>query len=279
MYSPVKEGHNELFRTVCIIRSLGVEDIDTAAQMVAARWVSYERMPEPREIEDAWEASEDAYLEEHEGQWTRRPKPTRDERAIETILRISNVTIDKVVAASPLRQATLDTMTSGQFVKMLFPKNALLCVGRHQAHAWTGHIDSIVRRAGSFQLIVPNPMSSTKGQTKRGKWSQRCIENTGPRLYAVTEFDWGSLNQQAALISQVNNLFPGKLKMILHSGGKSLHAWWRVEGDATLADQIFDQAIQYGADPATRTVCQYVRMPQASRDNGNTQQVIFFDDK
>jgi hypothetical protein len=60
-------------------------------------------------------------------------------------------------------------------------------------------------------------------------------------------------------------------------GGKSIHSWYFCEG---LTDEqlrpFMVRAVQLGADPATWTRCQLVRMPDGIRENGKRQQVHFF---
>jgi hypothetical protein len=67
------------------------------------------------------------------------------------------------------------------------------------------------------------------------------------------------------------------LALAVHSGGKSIHSWYFCEG---LTDEqlrpFMGRAVRLGADPATWTRCQLVRMPNGTRDNGKRQRVHFF---
>lgn len=277
LYSPVKEGHNELFRTCCILRTLGIDDAKDAAMIVAARWSTYNRMPEPREFEDAWTASEGAVQDEEGVEYVKRPRVHRDEDLIRRVLATSPVNVEVVKKASPIPYDTLVQSSSRKFILSLFPRNSLICLGATASRACVSHLEVAAGKAATHPLIVPSPMTSTRGTNKRGNLTPRCLDNTGPRMYAVTEFDHGVMDDQSKLIVSLNDEFPGKLKMILWSGSKSLHAWWRINGDEALADDLFDRAISLGADPATRVKCQFVRTPNATRDTGNVQQVIFYD--
>src|SRR5262245_2661328 len=58
----------------------------------------------------------------------------------------------------------------------------------------------------------------------------------------------------------------------VHSGGKSLHGWFDVHGeDEKKIKWFFRYAVSLGADPATWTRSQFVRMPGGRRDNGKAQ--------
>ena len=99
--------------------------------------------------------------------------------------------------------------------------------------------------------------------------------NTGPRLYLVVEFDEGTHDTHASLIQHLARHAP--LNMVVLSGGKSLHSWFDVRAMSEEATKRFFQlACQLGADPATWTRSQFVRMPNGRRSNGNLQRVIHF---
>jgi hypothetical protein len=66
------------------------------------------------------------------------------------------------------------------------------------------------------------------------------------------------------------------LVLAVTSGNKSLHGWFacRDASDDKLR-AFFNYAIMLGADSATWTPCQLVRMPEGQRDNGARQAVLF----
>jgi hypothetical protein len=103
----------------------------------------------------------------------------------------------------------------------------------------------------------------------------RCLQNTGPRRFLVVEFDQGDFDQHAALLSHLSGLAP--LVLAVHSGNKSLHGWFYCEGQSQeLIHRFFRYAVSLGADSATWTPCQLVRMPDGLRDTGVRQRVVFF---
>ena len=122
-------------------------------------------------------------------------------------------------------------------------------------------------------------MTAPYGQTKSGgKRSMRCLDNTGPRRFLIVEFDDGTFDKHSALLWHLGKFAP--LVMCVHSGGKSLHGWFFVadEPEPTI-EKFFRYAVSLGADPATWTRCQLVRMPDGQRENGNRQRVIYFKPK
>lgn len=177
--------------------------------------------------------------------------------------------------SSPLPISDSSNLTE-TIIDHLFPGNPLLCCGLSSSvfatkgrEEWRGHL----RRQ---QFIVPSPMSSPTGHTKDGRVSAHCLDNTGPRRFIVTEFDDGTPDEQAAIILHLKNYAP--LVMAVHSGSKSIHGWFYCA--RALAKQTYDffsYAHKLGADPATWTRSQFVRMPDGTRDNGKRQSVYYLD--
>ena len=129
----------------------------------------------------------------------------------------------------------------------------------------------------ALQFIVPSAMSAETGLTQEGKESARCLVNTGPRRYLVIEQDIGTRDEQVAILAHLATL--GPLVMVVDSGGKSIHGWFACQGRTDEQLRAFmKHAVSLGADPATWTRCQFVRMPGGQRegDGGGPQKVLFF---
>ena len=91
----------------------------------------------------------------------------------------------------------------------------------------------------------------------------------------VCEFDTGCIDDQAALLLHLAEKAP--LVLVVHSGGKSLHGWFLVRGQPDMrVERFFRYAVSLGADRATWTRSQFVRMPDGVRDTGERQAVYFF---
>jgi hypothetical protein len=121
-------------------------------------------------------------------------------------------------------------------------------------------------------------MSALTGFTKDNNLSQRCLDNTGQRMYYIVDFDqMPDKDEQASLISYLSLYAP--LVMVVNTGGKSLHAWFRVSGAPEQETEDFiKRTLSLGADKAMKRPCQFCRMPDANRENGNRQGVIYFDE-
>jgi hypothetical protein len=94
------------------------------------------------------------------------------------------------------------------FIDTLFPGNPLLCVGKTSSQFYTNTREEFRGCLRMNSLIVPSPMSSQKGRTKRGKLSFHTESNTGPRRFLIVEFDRGTLDQQAALLWHLARFAP-----------------------------------------------------------------------
>lgn len=161
-----------------------------------------------------------------------------------------------------------------EIIDRLYPGNPLLCCGKSNSvfdtrprEDWRGELSALA-------LIVPSPMSALEGVTKEGKPSRHSLSNTGTRRFLICEFDTGTPDEHAALLIHLAGYAP--LVCAVHSGGKSLHGWFYVHGQPDVkVEKFFHYAVSLGADRATWTRSQFVRMPDGTRDTGNRQTVFF----
>jgi hypothetical protein len=176
--------------------------------------------------------------------------------------------------ASPVRIERNEPRTE-EIADVLFPGNPLLCCGATSAAFDTRTREEWRGELSALQLIVPSPMATVEGVTKNGKPSRHTLSNTGPRRFLVCEFDTGTTDEHAATLLHLATRAP--LVLAVHSGGKSLHGWFYCAGQPEEKLRRFmEYAVTLGADPATWTRSQFVRMPGGVRDNGNRQTVFFF---
>jgi hypothetical protein len=176
--------------------------------------------------------------------------------------------------ASPVRLDSNEPHTE-QIIDEIFPADALLCCGTSPKEfetkpreAWRG---TLTRQS----FIVPSPMSALTGLTKDGRESARTLSNVAPRRFLVVEFDTGTIDEHAAIVWHLAQFAP--LTLAVHSGGKSLHAWFFAAGQPEeKVRKFFRFACSLGADPATWSPCQLVRMPDGTRDNGAWQACYYY---
>jgi hypothetical protein len=203
--------------------------------------------------------------------------PARDQTLIERIAADGPDLYD-LWETSPIRFED-DQPHTEEIIDTLFPGNPLLCVGQSSSQFSTALRESFRGSLSELQLIVPSPMTALLGHTKEGKISAHTLENTGPRRFLVIEFDSGSFDEHAALLSYLAKR--GPLVMIVHSGGKSLHGWfWCRSVPDNVLRPFMNCAHRLGADKATwLNRSQFVRMPDGVRSNGNRQSVYYFNPK
>ena len=178
---------------------------------------------------------------------------------------------------SPVRFTDSQARTE-EIIDSLFPGNPLLCVGKSNSQFGTRHRESWRGRLADMALIVPSPMSARTGQTQEGKKSEHTLENTGPRRFLVIEQDMGSVDEQSAILIHLAKRAP--LALAVHSGSKSIHGWFFAAGQPEERLRAFMRyAVSLGADQATWTRSQFVRMPGGTRADGNPQVVYFYNPK
>lgn len=206
------------------------------------------------------------------------PKPTKTS-TIEDYAAIGRqggvVSVVDVWERSPSRLLDDAPLTESIIARLVRP-DELLCCARGVKDAETSPAHKFAGRLHEFTHLVPSPMSSLTGLTQEGRESCRCLANTGPRRFLVIEFDREpSLDRQAQLHFGLAKHAP--LVLVVFSGGKSLHGWYYVEGwpDAE-ARKLHRLAVACGADAATWTPCQLVRMPDAMRPEKGLRQSVYF---
>jgi hypothetical protein len=161
-----------------------------------------------------------------------------------------------------------------EIIDRLFPGNPLLCCGKSSQEFDTRSRESWRGQLAAMQLIVPSPMTAPTGMTKVGRQSTHSLSNTGPPRFLICEFDTGASDEHAAILLHLARFAP--LVCVVHSGGKSLHGWFYVAGQPDdKVSKFFRYAVSLGADRATWTRSQFVRMPDGTRDNGKRQTVFY----
>jgi hypothetical protein len=160
----------------------------------------------------------------------------------------------------------------------LFTPDDLICLGVSVDWFEVHPLKDWPDRLWRAQFIVPSAMTAQTGLTLGGKASPHCLANTGPRGYLVLEFDKLNgqpmpVDWQSAIIWHLSEFLP--LAMVVWSGGKSLQAWFPAQGeDEGALRRFMEYAASLGADPATWTRCQFVRLPDGTRQPGGQRQWV-----
>lgn len=219
--------------------------------------------------------------------------PVVDHDALARFVEIKPLTVADVVAASPATPPDhpLDVLRQLHTAD----DNALLCLGQTPAGGfqtlafgqWERRRDEVAR----WEMCVPNLMSAPQAINFDGRRSARCRNNScgiGCQRFAVLDLDirpddpaaerLGMVPPDicATLILRAVNLH--KLRMVVHSGSKSLHAWIDVAGlTQEEVAGFFRTWCHYGGDKAGRLPEQQFRLPGGYRaDKGTRQSVLWW---
>jgi hypothetical protein len=215
----------------------------------------------------AWKPGEPATLT-HVSSW---PPVNAEQR--EAII-ASGVGLVDLWEASPVRFEDNESHAE-EVIDALFPGDPLLCIGQSDWQFATRHRENWRGRLAQMQLIVPSAMSRGTGRTKEGRESEHSLDNTGARRFLVVEQDGGNLDEQSAILLQLAQQAP--FALAVHSGSKSIHGWFYCAGQSEERLRAFMRyAVALGADRATWTRSQFVRMPGGTRDNAESQTIYFF---
>jgi len=272
--SPPSRGgglHNWLFRTARVLHPFRSREeiIELLRSTTAGEPLS------PGEIESAVDNSAGcAWQPGRASSRTRRAPWSPLDQALRAEIVAGGVGLSDLWELSPNPRVDSAPHTE-EIIDVLFPGDPLLCCGQSSSRFATRLRSEWRGRLSSLQLIVPSPMSAVKGKTKEGKDSQHTLSNTGPRRFLVVEQDAGTLDEQAAVLVHLAEMAP--LALAVHSGRKSVHGWFYCVGQPEENLRAFmDYAVRLGADRATWTRSQFVRMPDGTRDCGARQAVYFF---
>lgn len=274
---PVKnKSVTELFRDACSMSQAGITDEDQEI-VLRARFGDYYRLIEDREFTNAITNAR-AKVEGGVSCESLRRFPKRNDAQRSNVLSqaLANA-LARLKQASPIRDPHL--LPTGKVIDLIFGgEDPLLCLSTATKCAYTEPRSFFLGKEHYYNFVVPSPMSARYGHTKsEGRITVRSLENVGPRMHVVVEFDDGTLDEQAGLLLHLSKFgFP--LKMVVFSGKKSLHGWFYVRG---FADAQLEQFLRYaawiGADTATFSPVQLVRLPNVERESGRLQEVFYLD--
>ena len=271
--SPPRSGegfHNWLFRAArglwkCGRHGSDIRELLQNAAAACGRHVS------EREILDAVRHSQTSAF-----QLTRarhQPWPAVSQEQREAVIATGLGLVD-LWEISPVRFEDKESHTE-ELIDRLFPGNPLVCCGRSKSDFATFSREEWRGMLSAMQLIVPNPMTARIGHTQDGKESEHSLENTGARRFLVVEQDDGTIDQQSAVLLHLAERAP--LVIAIYSGSKSVHGWfWAAGQTKERLRRFMGYAVSLGADCATWTRSQFVRMPDGLRDNRKRQTVYFF---
>ena len=236
------------------------------------------------------------------GHAEREPKnPQPDFAAIYQIV-IGGIGLYDLWERSEIRFGDAEGPSQTEYViDSIFPGDPLLCVGKSSSLFSTRRRSVLRGHLSRLPLIVPNPMTKVTGTTKAGHRSEHTLDSTGPRVWLVCEFDftkfardgttpteWKPLIESwkalgitiadacSALLWELGTLAP--LVLVVFSGGKSLHGWFKVAGATENQLREFSRTgMRLGACSSTlNNPSQFVRIPDGLRDNGARQLVWYF---
>ena len=261
------ESQTELFRDASWLHRAGLNEPERR-EFLKVKFASYYRDITEREFDRALERSKGQDL-------STGPKyPPKNTRTLGKVLaeNIGDVANLKTLSPTP----DPGGIASGDVIDQLFPSAGLLCLAASLSSARTEARSEFVGVEQAHQFMVPNKMNSRLGMSQDQRMSPRTNNNVGRQEYQVIEFDSGTLDEQARIHLHLKSLGV-PLVMVVFSGGKSLHGWYRV---GQLGGEKFCKFLCYsaalGADRATFVPCQLVRTPNAIRDGGAKQEVLYF---
>jgi len=275
----VSSMHTQIYHWACLLRDDGVAH--PRAYRIIRKMVDVARQRNERFTPDREILSAIQYAYEvtpSTGTARVRPWPVPNKTLQAECRRLSKRrewSLERLREASASPYEALGRTDASFFVNSLLG-GGLICVGIGVSKFETAEYGELVNRLSKYEFIVPSAMSALEGKRKSdGELSAHTLDNTGPRQNIVVEFDDGAtLDEQAARHIWLSEF--RKLQMVVFSGSKSLHGWYRATDEAE--DRKFmEEAVRLGGDPKTWLKSQFVRMPNGQRENGTIQRVEFFD--
>lgn len=300
-----------MFKTAAHLARHGVSQA-AAHQFISAQAGESARPGEvDRQVEQGYAAAtgeEPVRIESGEFVITKKPRspqwPDRDDALIREVVEARRASIEDIIKASPLHPDTtrhpVDVLAelhgaTGEELLCLSPKpTSGFCTLTFNKWA-----EGIRRRLATgktslvqdWEMVVPNLMRASTGTTKEGRQDRpRTSDNAchpDRMRFAVVEVDIRhddpicsalSVTPQDICASVIlSKLDLAKIRMVVHSGGKSLHAWVDINGkDATELQAFFRELTPLGVDHRGRLPEQQFRLPNGYRSDRQARQNLIF---
>ena len=212
---------------------------------------------------------------------TRIPLPTKkpNKALISRSVKSTPWTLEDMWEESPLR---LDEFNPAQILSLLYEPTELVCCGSVNQFMTLTVSDWLNGDHWMGDQVVPNPSRLKLGVTlsNNDRLSAHSRDATGKRRYIVIESDDETLSfdEKAAVLKYLSEKAGGALKMVVHTGGKSLHGWYKAAPDEFINWKFMELACLLGADPRMWLPEQLARLPNAVRiKNQKLQKTFYFD--
>lgn len=255
-------------------------------------------------IEKAWYDHEDEDHDESKDaseSRTRRPNSPRKVRNkkveaspehVEALLKFRDelieagegTSIKQIMERSPNQLSMKPKAHLIGFLEALYrPEDILYMGGTYGRHVFTARDQmqriQVNKDLSAFEYIIPNPFSGEAMPIKSGtKKSRRCDAAVWNFKYAIAEFDHLSLEEQLAFWGQID--LP--IVALIYSGGKSIHAWVKVEvssedeWNVVVREQLYGQfLIPMGVDRSCRNPSRLSRTPGHHREGKKDQHCFY----
>ena len=216
---------------------------------------------------------------------SRAPEKIRFDAAAFRDKLIENADIDEadIWEASPVRIDWEPERDAAELLSRLYAPDDIVFIG-DQYDRNTATVSDIIGKLDKGHPvpphIIPNPLTGAEGLTKEGKLSYRSDACVKSFRYAVAEFDDLSRGEQLRFWWSIDM----PIVALIDSGGKSLHAWIRIDDvrDAAtwqrdVESRLFSEyLVPLGCDPACRNESRLSRLPGHFRDERKNWQRILF---
>ena len=204
---------------------------------------------------------------------------------------------------SPIRLDWPPENDAPQLLQILYaPDDKVFIGGRHDSAA--AHVRTVADWLSRFEtgaavleFIIPNPLRGEPGLTKDGKPSFRADSCVARFRFAVLEFDstpeplrepnapvvaWPMQSQATFWAGALRFHWP--IAALIHSGGKSIHAWLAVDVADTaqwtskIEQELFARfLVPIGVDPSCKNEARLSRLPGHNRREKDCwQRILYF---
>jgi hypothetical protein len=176
--------------------------------------------------------------------------------------------LHKLCLSSPYEIRIWSAPSPEEWVSFFFPApETILCIG-NRWYVQTKPFKDYVGQIGKAVSFVPNPF-------KEALWRGRLNDNVRERRFLVTEIDIKEktvieyllrayridpFDFQSGIILHLVSLDLLKLKSVVFSGNKSLHAYWVASPDEQVNRSFLSTAVSLGADKAFWAMSQPARI-------------------
>lgn len=197
------------------------------------------------------------------------------QRSLSAVLRDYHWPEAKILAASPKIIPALPEEQFRAFLGGLFLPSEVVWIGNERMSGSPAYADRFRTVERWLTIRAPQTNFLSHCTFRPGSYA-RSKDNIDRQRYMVVESDELSRNQVGAIFRWLKERSGLRLRAVVFTGNKSLHAWFEWPASDSTLEELKAILTGFNCDPATLRPSQPVRLPGAFRADKNAYQTLLY---